>query len=42
MNKKTIQEAFNEGVEQIMKEQNVSRFKAKRILKYKLMRGDVE
>lgn len=42
MNKKTLQESYNESIEQIMKDHNVNRFKAKRILKYKLMRGDIE
>lgn len=42
MNQKTVQQAFNEEVERIMQEYNVSRFKAKRILKHKSMKGDIE
>lgn len=41
-NKKTLRKSFDESVEQIMEDYNVNRFKAKRILKYKLMRGDVD
>lgn len=41
MNKKTLQESYNESIKQIMEDYNVNRFKAKRILKYKLMRGSV-
>ena len=42
MNRKTLQESYNESIEQIMEDYNVNRFKPKRILKYKLMRGDVD
>ena len=42
MNKKTLQESYNESIEQIMEDYNLNRFKPKRILKYKLMRGDVD
>ena len=42
MNKKTLQDSYNQSIEQIMEDYNVNRFKAKRILKYKLMREDVD
>lgn len=42
MNKKTLQDSYNQSIEQIMEDYNVNRFKAKRILKYKLMRGDID
>ena len=40
-NQKTLQQAYNEEVERIMRDCNVSRFKAKRILKNKLIKGDI-
>ena len=39
--KKTIQQLFNEEVERIMQQYNINRFKAKRILRTKLMKGDI-
>ena len=41
-NQKTVQAAFNEEVKRIMQEYNVSHIKAKRILRTKLMKGDIE
>lgn len=41
MNRKTPQESFNEAVEEAMDKYKFSKLKAKRMIKNRLMRGDV-
>lgn len=41
MNRKTPQESFNEAVVQAMDKYKISKLKAKRMIKNRLMRGDI-
>ena len=41
MNRKTPKESFNEAVEEAMDKYKITRLKAKRMIKNRLMQGDI-